>query len=474
MQYFRETVGCEVVSIDDESFLADGVKFPLQDILGVKDIRYRTEGNAAQAIVNGTGAVVSAVSHNVLSPAYAFCIFLGVIVILIGLFAPGATLERIIGGLIPIFAIGFVIKLIMSGIGTAHYDAVEAMSTKVYHLLIATSFGEREVLTGKSPDFLERVSQTLRTVINARQGNRDAQECLGRIVNFPRNLIAAEQGNAEAQCAVGYAYLTGEGVKRDLVKAMHFLQMSADHGCAGAQYALGILFADGMPGVTQNYDLALIQLSKVSQNPNATSEQRNEVIRKLETVAEARTKELETKKKNKHRFLILLASSVLFVPLLMALSTIIPGRDPIKIEALQREQAEREMELARPDCIRVGTWEIIGKKMFDTGYAKLIITKSGKNDCEGTIKWDDDNDTERLVGKFDKHTKKLILLGTYIKSKKYGHEYRAYVSGNKLSGGIYKKGSNTQIATWNATWKTEKTDTTEKNDTKASAKNNKK
>ena len=40
-------------------------------------------------------------------------------------------------------------------------------------------------------------------------------------MNFPRNLIAAEQGNAEAQCAVGYAYLTGEGVKRDLVKAMH-------------------------------------------------------------------------------------------------------------------------------------------------------------------------------------------------------------------------------------------------------------
>jgi hypothetical protein len=58
----------------------------------------------------------------------------------------------------------------------------------------------------------------------------------------------ASSGNTEAQVRLGLAYQFGEGVQRNLVEAMKWLQIAADHGDSVAQTNLGCLYDTGAEG----------------------------------------------------------------------------------------------------------------------------------------------------------------------------------------------------------------------------------
>lgn len=62
---------------------------------------------------------------------------------------------------------------------------------------------------------------------------------------------AADLGSPEAQCLLGEAYMSGEGVKKDIKQGILWLQKSATQGHAGAQNYLGVLYLVG-EGVERN------------------------------------------------------------------------------------------------------------------------------------------------------------------------------------------------------------------------------
>ncbi len=66
---------------------------------------------------------------------------------------------------------------------------------------------------------------------------------------------AATSGESEAQYYLGYVYLNGEGVKKDLPRAVGWLKKAADAGEPRAEYALGLLHMTG-GGVPKDLDAA--------------------------------------------------------------------------------------------------------------------------------------------------------------------------------------------------------------------------
>ena len=62
----------------------------------------------------------------------------------------------------------------------------------------------------------------------------------------------AAQGEAEAQSALGFKYVTGEGVPQDYTEALKWYRLAAAQGDALAQYHLGLMYAKGY-GVPQNH-----------------------------------------------------------------------------------------------------------------------------------------------------------------------------------------------------------------------------
>lgn len=59
-------------------------------------------------------------------------------------------------------------------------------------------------------------------------------------------LPLAQQGDAYSQWAMGTLYRNGQGVGRDLRRAMDWFRKSADQGLAGAQWDLGYMYAEGI------------------------------------------------------------------------------------------------------------------------------------------------------------------------------------------------------------------------------------
>ena len=69
-----------------------------------------------------------------------------------------------------------------------------------------------------------------------------------------RNL--ADQGNSDSQYALGVAYFKGEGVARDLGKALDWFQLAANAGNAQAMFNLGAAHWEGS-GARQSYSEAV-------------------------------------------------------------------------------------------------------------------------------------------------------------------------------------------------------------------------
>jgi TPR repeat protein len=82
---------------------------------------------------------------------------------------------------------------------------------------------------------------------------------LGMVENQPlgfENFVkAADQGHGFAHHMIAVAYMTGEGVEKDIGKAIEWFEKAAEYGLQGAMYALGML-----------YDMANIHIMVIHHN----------------------------------------------------------------------------------------------------------------------------------------------------------------------------------------------------------------
>ncbi len=72
---------------------------------------------------------------------------------------------------------------------------------------------------------------------------------------FAGHLELAEQGYPLAECQVGYFYLDGIGVEKDLTKALYWTQRAAEHGDRDGQCNLAWIYEEGL-GVPVDLDKA--------------------------------------------------------------------------------------------------------------------------------------------------------------------------------------------------------------------------
>ncbi|MBQ8556987.1 MAG: sel1 repeat family protein [Clostridia bacterium] len=71
---------------------------------------------------------------------------------------------------------------------------------------------------------------------------------------FAGHLALAQEGYALAECQVGYFYLEGLGVEKDLTQAFYWTKRAAEHGDRDAQCNLAELFYEA--GMVVERDLA--------------------------------------------------------------------------------------------------------------------------------------------------------------------------------------------------------------------------
>lgn len=72
---------------------------------------------------------------------------------------------------------------------------------------------------------------------------------------FEGHLTLARQGYPLAECQVGYFYLDGLGVKKDLTLAVFWTERAANHGDRDGQYNLAWFYEQGI-GVTPDLEKA--------------------------------------------------------------------------------------------------------------------------------------------------------------------------------------------------------------------------
>ena len=82
---------------------------------------------------------------------------------------------------------------------------------------------------------------------------------------------AAERGNTYAQFNLGLAYIQGKAVKQDEVEAFKWFYKAADQGYAAAQYNLGVMYRDGR-GVTENESEAVKWYRKAAEQGHAVAQ----------------------------------------------------------------------------------------------------------------------------------------------------------------------------------------------------------
>ena len=83
---------------------------------------------------------------------------------------------------------------------------------------------------------------------------------------------ASRQGDVEAIGLLGDAYFTGNGVDKNMAKALAYLQQGASSGSSNAQYALSRLLRSGNEGVPQDVPQALQWLQKSASSGNGNAQ----------------------------------------------------------------------------------------------------------------------------------------------------------------------------------------------------------
>lgn len=92
---------------------------------------------------------------------------------------------------------------------------------------------------------------------------------------------SAEHGNADAQYEFGNALREGFGIVQDYEQAAKWLQLAAEHGNADAQYALGQMYHAGMGVPTDNATAYMWFNLAAAQEVAGAAALRDVVIRKL-------------------------------------------------------------------------------------------------------------------------------------------------------------------------------------------------
>lgn len=72
---------------------------------------------------------------------------------------------------------------------------------------------------------------------------------------FEGHLALAQKGYPLAECQVGFFYLEGLGVEKDVKKALYWTERAANHGDWDAQYNLGAMYEEGL-GVEKDMEKA--------------------------------------------------------------------------------------------------------------------------------------------------------------------------------------------------------------------------
>lgn len=81
---------------------------------------------------------------------------------------------------------------------------------------------------------------------------------------FSGHMELAEKGYPLAECQIGYFYLEGLGVQKDLEKAFYWTERASNHGDRDAQYNLGCFYEDGI-GVGRDLEKAKIWYKSAAQ-----------------------------------------------------------------------------------------------------------------------------------------------------------------------------------------------------------------
>ena len=89
--------------------------------------------------------------------------------------------------------------------------------------------------------------------------------------------MAAEQGHAGAQYALGLRYANGRGVPKDDAEAARWCRMAAEQGYASAQYNLGLMCAIGS-GVLKDATLAHMWLNIAGANGSEIAKEWRDTI----------------------------------------------------------------------------------------------------------------------------------------------------------------------------------------------------
>ncbi len=82
--------------------------------------------------------------------------------------------------------------------------------------------------------------------------------------DLQKTRVAAEKGDARSEYAMGSAYYSGSGVKRDLKTAMQWYGLSAEHGLAEGQMAYGIFQLNGFDDFAGDRALGVKWLRKAA------------------------------------------------------------------------------------------------------------------------------------------------------------------------------------------------------------------
>ena len=81
----------------------------------------------------------------------------------------------------------------------------------------------------------------------------------------------AEKGDASAQYALGVMYANGQGVPQDYTEAVKWYRRAAEQGDAMAQYNLGVMYDNGQ-GVPQDYTEAVKWYRKAAEQGEAQAQ----------------------------------------------------------------------------------------------------------------------------------------------------------------------------------------------------------
>src|SRR3989338_6729145 len=84
---------------------------------------------------------------------------------------------------------------------------------------------------------------------------------------------SANNGNSTDQCSLGIRYYKGDGVDKNLEKAVELFEKSANNGDSTAQFILSNMYLNG-DGVDENLEKAVEWFEKSANSGNSTAQNR--------------------------------------------------------------------------------------------------------------------------------------------------------------------------------------------------------